>query len=415
MLFRFSLYGFLKNQQYFEPFLVLALLDKGLSFFQIGILVGIREAAVNLLEIPSGAVADHFGRRGAMILSFTGFVIGFVLLGAATTMPGLTAGMLLFSVGETFRTGTHKAMIFAWLKGQGRTAERTRFYGITRSWAKLGSALAALIGAAIVFFTRRFEVLFYASVIPYLLGIVNFLGYPAALDERSGAPRSMRGVARTVGRSLRLSFRREGLRRLMLETMGFDGTFHTVKDYVQPAIQMAAAALVGGWAIASGWTESQRTAALTAPVYVVLAVAASVASRRSHRVAARAGGEGRAAQWLWWGTAAVFAVIMVAAAGDAATLVVMGFVALHVLYNLWRPVMIGRFGAHVGGEGGATVLSVESQARRTTTMVAAPLLGLAVDRVKDVGGGGALWPVGALGLAVAIGFAMLPARREEAA
>ena len=29
MLFRFSLYGFLKNQRYFEPFLVLVLLDKG--------------------------------------------------------------------------------------------------------------------------------------------------------------------------------------------------------------------------------------------------------------------------------------------------------------------------------------------------------------------------------------------------
>jgi hypothetical protein len=31
MLFRFSLYGFLKNQQYYDPFLILAFLDKGLS------------------------------------------------------------------------------------------------------------------------------------------------------------------------------------------------------------------------------------------------------------------------------------------------------------------------------------------------------------------------------------------------
>ena len=30
MLFRFSLYGFLKNQRYFEPFLVLVFLEKGL-------------------------------------------------------------------------------------------------------------------------------------------------------------------------------------------------------------------------------------------------------------------------------------------------------------------------------------------------------------------------------------------------
>ena len=55
MLFRFSLYGFLKNQRYFEPFLVLIFLEKGLSFFLIGLLIGFREVVVDLLEIPSGA------------------------------------------------------------------------------------------------------------------------------------------------------------------------------------------------------------------------------------------------------------------------------------------------------------------------------------------------------------------------
>ena len=35
MLFRFSLYGFLKNQRYYDLSLILAFLGKGLSFFQI--------------------------------------------------------------------------------------------------------------------------------------------------------------------------------------------------------------------------------------------------------------------------------------------------------------------------------------------------------------------------------------------
>ena len=45
MIFRFSLYGFLKNQRYFEAFLVLAFPDKGLIFFEIGLLVAVREGA----------------------------------------------------------------------------------------------------------------------------------------------------------------------------------------------------------------------------------------------------------------------------------------------------------------------------------------------------------------------------------
>ena len=58
MLFRFCLYGFLKNQRYFEPFWVLAFLEKGLNFFLLGLLFGFRELATNLMEIPTGAIAD---------------------------------------------------------------------------------------------------------------------------------------------------------------------------------------------------------------------------------------------------------------------------------------------------------------------------------------------------------------------
>ena len=83
MLFRFSLYGFLKNQRYFEPFLILVYLQMGLSFFEIGLLIGFRELAVNVMEIPSGAIADVYGRRRSMITSFLAYIAGFVILGLA--------------------------------------------------------------------------------------------------------------------------------------------------------------------------------------------------------------------------------------------------------------------------------------------------------------------------------------------
>ena len=136
MLFRFSLYGFLKNQRYFEPFLVLIFLEKGLSFFLIGLLIGFREVAVNLLEIPSGAIADLFGRRKSMILSFVAYIASFAVFGLARNIGLLFVAMSLFAVGEAFRTGTHKAMIFTWLRLQDRTDERTKVYGYTRSWSK---------------------------------------------------------------------------------------------------------------------------------------------------------------------------------------------------------------------------------------------------------------------------------------
>ena len=141
MLARFSLYGFLKNQRYFEPFLMLAFLEKGLSFLDIGLLIAFREATVIAFEIPSGAVADVYGRRRSMVLSFVAYIGSFLLFGLARDLVLLFGAMFLFGIGEAFRTGTHKAMIFEWLRLEGRLGERTKFYGHTRSWSKFGSAV----------------------------------------------------------------------------------------------------------------------------------------------------------------------------------------------------------------------------------------------------------------------------------
>ena len=64
MLWRFSLYGLLKNQRYFEAFLVLAFVERGLSFAEIGALIALRELTTNVLEVPSGIMATfRFNER----------------------------------------------------------------------------------------------------------------------------------------------------------------------------------------------------------------------------------------------------------------------------------------------------------------------------------------------------------------
>jgi len=183
MLFRFCLYGFLKNQRYFEPFLFLAFLEKGLDFTEIGLLIAVRELTTSLLEIPSGAVADVYGRRLSMIFSFVAYIVAFAAFGFATEPGLLYLGMVLYGVGEAFRSGTHKAMIFAWLRSAGREGERVQVYGYTRSWSKYGSAVSVLIAAGIVLFSDSYEWIFLAAIIPYAINIVNFMGYPATLDE----------------------------------------------------------------------------------------------------------------------------------------------------------------------------------------------------------------------------------------
>jgi len=399
---RFSLYGFLKNQRYFEPFLWLAFLDRNLSFFDIGLLVALREAVVVALEVPSGALADALGRRRAMILSFVAYVAAFPILAFASAPVALAAGMAAYGVGDAFRTGTHKAMIFAWLVSRGRQEERAEFYGYTRSWSKIGSAVSIVVGAALVVSLERYEPLFLLAIGPYLVGIVNFLGYPADLD---GGGRE-RGAS--VGAVLRSGVRRcwvhRGLRRLLAESMGCEGLFHAIKDYLQPVLAVAAATLLVRLGPAAGWTEMRRIALLVGPVYLLLYVGAAVASRQAHRVADRAGGVEQGARSLWIGLLAVSALLATSDLLEWVGITGLAFVVVHVLQNLWRPMLVSRVNRHAPEEESATVLSMESLTRRVATMVWAPALGAAVDWAAGSGAvsGTGVWVLGVAGAATAM-------------
>jgi hypothetical protein len=403
MIFRFSLYGFLKNQRYFEPFLFLAFLEKGLDFTDIGLLIAVRELTTNLLEIPSGAVADVISRRFSMILSFGAYIVAFTTFGYASDMNLLYLGMLFFGVGEAFRSGTHKAMIFAWLRSQDREDERVKIYGYTRSWSKYGSAVSVALAAPIVLFTDSYEWIFLAAIVPYALNIVNFLGYPKDLDETAGVV-SMAEVVRHAGRTVSDSVRRPRLRRLFFESMGFDGVFAATKDYLQPILAALALTLAVSWITLEDWSETQQAALLVGPVYIVLHLLSGAASRRSHQVSDRAGSEDRAARWLWGISVLVFAGLTISGFTGLLVGAVVAFVALNVLHNLWRPVLISRFDTHGSAIQGASLLSVESQARRVATMIMAPILGYGVDAAIAADSVNPWWPVGALGLLCSILF-----------
>ena len=387
MLLRFSLYGFLKNQRYFEPFLLLVFLEKGLDFFAVGLLIGFRDLMVTLLEIPSGAIADVLGRRLSMVLSFAAYILSFVLFALAGDIGLLTLAMAFFAVGEAFRTGTHKAMIFSWLRSQGREHERTRIYGITRSWSKFGSAVSSLIAAGLVLWSGHYSTIFLLTIPAYVLDMLNVGTYQRSV-EGAASSRSPREVVSVTVATLRHAVRHPPLRRLMLESAGFEGLFHSIKDYLQPVLVAAAVVLL----------LEGREAVLIGVVYAALFLLAGAASRRAHRVVKAAGSEDAAARRLWGGAIPLFGVMALAGCMDWSWLLVAAFVLLHILQNLWRPVLVSRFDDHADPAHGATVLSVESQSRRLATVVAAPLIGLAVDA------SGAFWPLGVAGLASAVFF-----------
>ncbi len=379
MIYRFCFYGLLKNQRYFAPFWILAFLDKGLSFATIGLLIGFREICVALLEIPTGAAADTIGRRWAMILSHVAYVVAFWTFGFTTSVAAVFVAMFAFSIGEAFRTGTHKAIIFAWLKSQGREKEKTQIYGITRSWSQMGSAISVIIAAVLVFWLEDYSVIFWISAVPTSLNIVNFLGYPKSLDFSGEKKPNRQAAMLALWQATLQCLTSRNLRRPITESMAYEGMYGASKDYLQPLLQNVALALP----LFAAWEETQRTAILIAVVYAILYVLGSFASRYSGPIALALGNEQKAARYLWAAYGAAFALMLVGTMTPWSGLAIGCFIVLAVMQNLWRPILISRVADEADDHAMATVLSVESQAKSLGISILAPILGLAIDHMPS--------------------------------
>lgn len=380
MLARFSLYGFLKNQRYHEPFFVLALHEQGLSFLDIGLVVSVGAIAVNAFEVPFGAVADVYGRRRCLVLGLVAYIVAFGLFGMAPGLAIVFVAMIAYSIGEAFRGGTHKAMIFDWVRAQGREAEASEVYGYTRSWSKRGSATSAVVGAVIVLAVGDFTAAFWWTAIPYALNIVNLAGYPASLD-RAGGEVGIGAVMRATWRGVRSAVTLAPLRRLLLESMVFEGTLRLAATWLQPLVQVWAVGMLA----ASAWAPTTRAFEVTViaagAVYFVLGLVEALASTRAGAFSRRAGGDAAAVKRLWIVHGAGMLALGLALALGAIAVAIVVFIALFgAARNLFRAVQLARYDAQCPPELAATVLSLEGQAQALLVAIGAPIVGWLVDR-----------------------------------
>ncbi len=281
---KFSAYGFLKNLRFFDPFIILFFLESGLKYLEIGILISFREIIINILEIPSGVLADAFGRRKSMIVSFSAYIVSFIIFFLSKYFYTHLLAMLFFAVGEAFRSGTHKALILEYLKQKKILDLKVHYYGHTRSWSQMGSAVSAVLAGLIVFFSTGYRFVFLFSIIPYILGLFLIWSYPSELDYSDNNEQKdkdedipyKKRIKNTL-RDIVIMVKGTTSRRVLINTSLYDAVFKSIKDYLQPVLL----ALVIGMQVLSDFSEDEKISILSAAVYFVLYFITSYASKHS--------------------------------------------------------------------------------------------------------------------------------------
>lgn len=96
------------------------------------------------LEVPTGVLADRWGRRPTLVASFATEALGYFLLAAATGLSTLLLALVTLQVGRALFSGTFEAFVWESLAEQGEQASYTRRLGRLR-----GAGLAAIAPATI--------------------------------------------------------------------------------------------------------------------------------------------------------------------------------------------------------------------------------------------------------------------------
>lgn len=139
------------------PVLTLMLLDKGSDLQTLPLLLAIYSLSVLCFELPSGILADMYGRKTVFLLSCGFLVLSFSLLLLAEKIVSLIAAIILFGLGRAFCSGSLDALIIDHALeayGEGYIAKTASRLAVLESG---GLALGGIAGGLIYNFTGTYS------------------------------------------------------------------------------------------------------------------------------------------------------------------------------------------------------------------------------------------------------------------
>jgi DHA3 family tetracycline resistance protein-like MFS transporter len=152
----------------------------GLNPLQLVLVGAVLEGSVLLFEVPTGVVADTYGRKRSVIIGFLLMGTGFTFEGSVPVFAAVLAAQVIWGVGYTFISGALQVWIADEL-GEGTNLNRVYVRGEQADY--LGSLLG--VGASVLFATV-------ALSLPLVLGgaLTVALGLPLVLTmpERNFSP-----------------------------------------------------------------------------------------------------------------------------------------------------------------------------------------------------------------------------------
>jgi MFS family permease len=311
------------------PLYALLFTATGLSVAQISALFAIWSAVAVLTEVPSGALADRFSRRGCLVAAGVLQAAGYATWVLLPGFPGFALGFVLWGFGGSLASGAEEALLYDGLAAVGAQEHYARVAGWVAAM-ELVAQLPAAAAATLLFAAGGYALVGWVSVGTCLAaaGVAATLPEPPRGDADGGT-----GYLATLRAGVMEAAHTPGLRAVLVAAAVL-AAFDAVEEYFP--------LLVAGWGIPAA-------AIPLATLPIVLGGTAGAALGGAVRRLPR------------WALGAVLGTAMVLLAGAVAAAHPAGVAAVAAFYGGYRAVLVvvdARLQERIASRSRATVTSV---------------------------------------------------------
>jgi len=149
-IWKMYIFKFLLSLHFIGGVLVPFFLDWGkISFTQIMILQSFFVFSIFILEIPTGAIADHFGRKTSLILSAIAATIGPIVYTLHPNFYLFLLAEFIWALGFALASGADEALVYDSLKKTRSEKKSKKIFARFNSFQLLALMIAAPIGSII--------------------------------------------------------------------------------------------------------------------------------------------------------------------------------------------------------------------------------------------------------------------------
>ncbi len=137
------------------PIMLLFYKSNGLGSYELFVLKAIYSVAVVVMEIPSGWMADVWGRKKTLILGSILGSLGFLIYSFSYDFWAFVAAEIVLGIGLSFISGADSALLYDSLKADNKTDKYTREEGRITSAGNFAEAIAGIVSGFLVYFSLR--------------------------------------------------------------------------------------------------------------------------------------------------------------------------------------------------------------------------------------------------------------------